>query len=91
MAELKFDSGFRVIGEYLNQIDSILGVKLSIWLSISSRILVPPVTQFLGQNDSMPFLNIDVYAQHVYLIYGGKCGKGTLWLIILNIHSVAYI
>ena len=29
LAELKFDPGFRVIGEYLSQIDSILRVKLS--------------------------------------------------------------
>ena len=58
LAELKFDPGFRVIGEYLSQIDSILRVNLN-WLSISSlfewnilqllgipgRILVPPVDQ----------------------------------------------
>ena len=31
--ELKFDSGLRVIGEYLSKIDSILRVKLSISLS----------------------------------------------------------
>ena len=31
-AEVKSYSGFRVIGEYLSQIDSILGVKLIIWL-----------------------------------------------------------
>ena len=57
--ELKFDTGFRVVGEYLSQSDLILRVKLTIWLSILSqfdsntlqllgilgRILVPPVTQ----------------------------------------------
>ena len=55
--ELKFDPGFRVIGEYLSQIDS---SQFFNWLSISSqfdlnilqllgipsRILLPPVTQF---------------------------------------------
>ena len=59
LVELKFDPEFRVIGEYLSQIDSILRVKLTITLSISSqydsnifllfgipgKILVPPVTQ----------------------------------------------
>ena len=29
MVELKFDLGFRVIGEYLSQFDSILRVRLS--------------------------------------------------------------
>ena len=46
----KIDTRFRVIEEYLSQIDSILRVKLTIWLSIQllgipGRILVPPVTQ----------------------------------------------
>ena len=59
LAELKFDPGFQVIEEYLRQIDSILGVELTIWLSILrqfntnilqllgilGQILVPPVTQ----------------------------------------------
>ena len=36
-AELKYDPRFRVIEEYLSQIDSILRVKLSIWLLISSQ------------------------------------------------------
>ena len=44
LAELKFDPLFRVIGEYLSQIDSILRVKLSIWLQW---------LKFLGQNDSI--------------------------------------
>ena len=30
LAEVKFDPGFRVIGEYLSQIESILGIKLII-------------------------------------------------------------
>ena len=33
MAELKFNPGFRVIGKYLNEIDSLLKVNLN-WLSI---------------------------------------------------------
>ena len=37
LAELKFDPGFRVIGEYLSQIDSILRVNLN-WLSLSSQL-----------------------------------------------------
>ena len=45
LAELKFDTRFRVIGEYLSQIDSILRVNFEItfrkWLN------------FLGQNDSI--------------------------------------
>ena len=39
--ELKFDPGFRVIGEYLSQTDSILRVNLKNW------------PNFLGQNDSI--------------------------------------
>ena len=58
--ELKFDLGFRVIGEYLSQIDSILiesqfdsilfesqfdsNINLQL-LGIPDQILVPPVTQ----------------------------------------------
>ena len=43
LVELKFEPGFRVIGEYLSQIDSILRVKLtryweSNWLDIESQI-----------------------------------------------------
>ena len=46
MVELKFDSEFRVIGEYLSQFDS--------------NTLVPPVSQLLGQNDSifLPVLSV---------------------------------
>ena len=58
LAELRFDPGFRVIGEYFSQIYLILTVDLN-WLDIESqfdsyilqlleipgRILVPPVTQ----------------------------------------------
>ena len=52
LAELKFDPGFRVIGEYLNQIDSILRVNFEIdpqlvpplFFSVV-EFLVPPVTQ----------------------------------------------
>ena len=39
--ELKFDPGFRVIGEYLKQINSIL--RVNFWI------------EFLGQNDSIFF------------------------------------
>ena len=57
MAELKFDTGFRVIEEYLSQINSILRIKLSICqLKYSpitrndGRILVQPVTQLFRSN-----------------------------------------
>ena len=36
LAELKFDPGFRVIGEHLSQIDSIFGVKFELTLNIKS-------------------------------------------------------
>ena len=49
--ELKFDSGFPVIGEYLSQFDS----NILQLLGIPGRILVPSVTQLLGQNDSTFF------------------------------------
>ena len=56
LSELKFDPGFRVIGEYMSQIDSILRVNFEIessqfdsnilqLLGILGRILVPTVTQ----------------------------------------------
>ena len=47
--ELKYDPGFWVIGEYLSQYQ----VNLTqIFSNYSGRILVPSVTQLLGQNDS---------------------------------------
>ena len=55
LPELKFDSGFKVIGEYLSQIDPILRVKcidssqfesnILQLHGILGRILVPSVTQ----------------------------------------------
>ena len=39
--ELKFDQEFRVIGEYLSQID----LNILQLLGIPGQILVPPVTQ----------------------------------------------
>ena len=46
LVELKFDPGFRVVGGYLSQTDSILRVKLTqIFSNYSGRILVPQVTQ----------------------------------------------
>ena len=48
MTELKFHKGFRVFGEYLSQIDS----NIPHVLGIPCRILVPSLTQLLGQNDS---------------------------------------
>ena len=38
MVELKFDPGFWVIWEYFSENDSILKVKLTIWLAISSKL-----------------------------------------------------
>ena len=57
LAEQKFDLGFRIVGEYLAQIDSILGVNLAQIFSNYSHSRVEfkfhQVTQFLGQNDSI--------------------------------------
>ena len=41
---IKLYLGFRVIGEYLSQIDSIVSVKLSIWQFDGSNF-IPPMTQ----------------------------------------------
>ena len=52
----KFNPRFRVIGEYLNQIDSILsqfGLNILQLLRIPGRILFPQRLNFLGQNDSI--------------------------------------
>ena len=45
LADLKFDPGFRVIGEYLSQIDSQYPANLTQMFSNYWEILVPPVTQ----------------------------------------------
>ena len=67
LAELEFDQGFRAIGEYLSQIDSILRVKLTRfwelnWLSMS------------GQNDYI-FSSSDAAG-----IERSQYAYGSLWL-----------
>ena len=82
LAELKFDPGFRVIGEYSSQINSILRVNLTIWLSISSqfdsnilqllgipgRILVPPGTRIFRSK----WLHFSFQCSNARLFCAGK-------------------
>ena len=78
MAELKFDPGFQVIGEYLSQIDSILKVKCTIWLSMSSQFYVWKVKLSMAELKFDPgFQVIGEYLSQIDSILKVKC---TIWL-----------
>ena len=66
--ELRFDSGFRVIGEYLTQIDAILRVNLSNCLSILSQ---PDsnILQILGIPGEFQFVKLTLNIESILLIY----------------------